>query len=116
MEVHLESKAEISQADLQRVSAAAAGGAVVPMWLTFRDPVPGGTTLRLTITNIPSNWNVVSAWITEEGADHQPHAGSAVFYTNSVQKSTVDNLIRIIGSHNWGSPLHVGAMLLLGAG
>jgi hypothetical protein len=115
MDTNLESSVSIPSAEVQRVAAALATGQVVPAWVTFRDPMPGGTTLNLTITDVPRNWNVVSAWITEEGADHQPHAGAAIFYTNSVQKSTVGNFIRIIGSHNWGSPLHLGAMVLLGA-
>ncbi len=113
MDVHYEVSSALPHADVQRLAAAAAG-ALLPVWVEFRDPVPGGTRLTLTITGVASNWNVVSAWITEDGSNGQPHAGGATFYTSSVQKSTVDSLVRIIGSHDWGSPLHVGAMLILG--
>jgi hypothetical protein len=115
MEMQFESSSVISKVEVDRVSSAMGTGAVVPIWLEFRDPMPGGAQLTLTITGVPASWNVVSAWLTEDGADHQPHAGGAIFYTNSVQKSTVGSFIRIIGSHNWGSPLHIGAMLLLGS-
>src|SRR5262249_24797637 len=87
--------------------AAAVGGNIFSAFVVFRDPLPGGTTLRLTITGIPAYVTVAGGWLSEESGG-KSHAGSAIFSTSSVQLGSFDHIVRCIGSHNWGSPLHVG--------
>jgi hypothetical protein len=94
-------------------AAAAAGGNIFSAFVVFRDPLPGGTTLTLTITGIPAYVTVALGFLSEESGG-KSHAGGAIFYTNSVQLGSFDHTVRCIGSHNWGSALHVGVQLLLG--
>jgi hypothetical protein len=100
-------------AALEQARAAGTGGNIFSQFVVFRDPMPGGTVLRLTITGIPAYVTAAVGALSEE-ASGKSHTGSAIFYTNSVQLGSFDHIVRCIGSHNWGSPLHVGVQLFLG--
>ena len=84
-----------------------------PVLCPVGDVQPGTTVL--TLTNVPLQFRVVSAWITECTAPNPvPKIGSAVFSTTSVQFDFHSATIRIVLASSWTAPLPAAAMLILG--
>jgi hypothetical protein len=67
-----------------------------------------------TITGLPANTWVVSASPTEVGADGTPHVGDAVFYNQSVELDTDNQLCQVTYYLDWSNPLPDGVMVIIG--
>lgn len=73
------------------------------------DPRPG--TCTLTITGLPPGTRGITAWVTE-WSNGEPHAGDAVFYTQSVQLTNNGTQCRVIFNYQWQNTLAAAAQVI----
>jgi len=78
------------------------------------DSSPGLNTL--TISGLPAGTRAISVWITEWVSPNNPHAGSAVFTTESVQLYENGTKCRVRFRSSWGSHLPAAAQVIFGPG
>lgn len=78
------------------------------------DSAPGLNTL--TITGLPAGTRAISVWMTEWVGPNNPHAGSAVFNTESVQLFENGTKCRVRFRSSWGSHLPAAAQGIYGPG
>jgi hypothetical protein len=83
-------------------------GAFIP---TSRNVNPGTTYFYL--SGFPAGTRYISAWMTERSGD-APHAGSAIYYTDSVQLYNNGTQCRIAFRLDWGSSLPSAAQVIYG--
>jgi len=76
------------------------------------DSTPGRN--QLTINGLPSGTRVISVWMTEWLSPDNPHAGNAVFSTQSVQLYANGTKCRVIYHSSWGSHLPAAAQVIYG--
>jgi hypothetical protein len=74
------------------------------------DPRPGR--VQLTINGLPPGTRGISAWVTEWNPPNNPNAGSAFFYTSSVQLYDNGTKCRVIFQLDWNAPLPAAAQIM----
>lgn len=74
------------------------------------DASPGRN--ELTISGLPAGTRGVTAWVTEWIPPDNPHAGSAILHTQSVQLFDNGTKCRVIFNLDWGSGLPAAAQVM----
>jgi len=78
------------------------------------DANPGRSVL--TISGLPVGTRVISVWMTEWILGDQPHAGSAFFYTSSVQLYNNGTQCRVVYNLDWSGHLPAACQVIYGPG